>query len=165
MTQTPVYQLRYDEARTYLLSTLFVAGNILLPQLCHLVPQGGLILLPIYFFTLIAAYKFGITAGLMTAIASPLVNHLLFGMPPMAVLPILLIKSSLLAIFASMIARRLGRVTFMGVVLVVIGYQLVGAMVEWPMTGSFMSAMQDFRLGLPGILIQIVIGHYILSRI
>ena len=49
--------------RTYLFAILFVAGNILLPQLCHLVPEGGKILLPIYFFTLIGAYKFGLKVG------------------------------------------------------------------------------------------------------
>ena len=42
---------------TYLLGFAFVAGNLILPQICHLFPNGGLILLPIFFFTLIAAYK------------------------------------------------------------------------------------------------------------
>ena len=46
--------------RTYLFAVLFVGGNMLLPQLCHLMPDGGKIFLPIYFFTLIASYKFGL---------------------------------------------------------------------------------------------------------
>ena len=62
--------------RTYLFAFLFIAGNIVLPQLCHMIPQGGLILLPIYFFTLVAAYKFGLRVGLLTALLSPLVNSL-----------------------------------------------------------------------------------------
>ena len=37
--------------RTYLFAVLFVGGNMLLPQLCHLMPDGGKIFLPIYFFT------------------------------------------------------------------------------------------------------------------
>ncbi len=49
-----LYTLSLRESRTYTLAGLFVIGNILLPQLCHLIPQGGLIFLPIYFFTLIA---------------------------------------------------------------------------------------------------------------
>lgn len=52
-----LYTFSYRELRTYVAVALFVAGNIVLPQLCHLIPQGGLIWLPIYFFTLIAAYK------------------------------------------------------------------------------------------------------------
>ena len=63
-----LYQLGLKEVKTYLLAAAFVIGNIALPQLCHLIPQGGLIFLPIYFFTLIAAYKYGFTVGLLTAI-------------------------------------------------------------------------------------------------
>ena len=55
-----LYELNYRELKTYLMAALFVAGNIALPQLCHLMPQGGLIFLPIYFFTLVGAYKYGL---------------------------------------------------------------------------------------------------------
>ena len=79
-----LYMLSYSEAKTYWMTLLFVAGNIALPQLCHLVPQGGLTWLPIYFFTLVGAYKYGWKVGLLTALASPIVNHLLFGMPASA---------------------------------------------------------------------------------
>lgn len=66
-TTVKLYSLNFRQAKTYWFTLLFVAGNLILPQLCHLIPQGGLILLPIYFFTLIAAYKFGIRVGLLTA--------------------------------------------------------------------------------------------------
>ena len=91
-TSVKLYSLKHSNVKTYLFALLFVAGNIALPQLCHLVPYGGPTLLPIYFFTLIAAYKYGFLVGLLTAILSPVINHLLFAMPSEAVLPILLIK-------------------------------------------------------------------------
>lgn len=158
-----LYQLSYREVKTYLMALLFVAGNILLPQLCHLVPQGGLILLPIYFFTLIGSYKYGITVGLLTAILSPLANHVLFGMPPAPVLPIILVKSTLLAIAAAYVAHRFGRVSLWAVVLAVITYQAVGTLAEWGITHSLHAALQDITLGLPGILLQIF-GGYLLLR-
>ena len=86
-----------SQSRTYLFGAIFILGNLLLPQLCHFIPDGGKMWLPIYFFTLIAAYKFGLRVGLLTAIFSPVLNCLLFGMPSLAILPVLLIKSSLLA--------------------------------------------------------------------
>ena len=49
-TAVKLYSTGYREAKTYLAAALFVAGNIVLPQICHLVPQGGLRWLPIYFF-------------------------------------------------------------------------------------------------------------------
>lgn len=92
-TSAKLYSLPFGNVKTYLFALLFVAGNIALPQLCHLVPAGGPTLLPIYFFTLIAAYKYGFKVGLLTALLSPVINHLLFAMPAAAVLPAILIKS------------------------------------------------------------------------
>ena len=43
-----LYSLQYSDVKTYLMALVFVAGNIILPQLCHLIPQGGLIFLPIF---------------------------------------------------------------------------------------------------------------------
>ena len=68
-TAVKLYSTGYREAKTYLAAALFVAGNIVLPQICHLVPQGGLRWLPIYFFTLVGAYKYGWRVGLLTAVA------------------------------------------------------------------------------------------------
>ena len=153
-----LHQLGISNLKTYLLAGAFVVGNIVLPQLCHLLPQGGLILLPIYFFTLVAAYKYGFTVGLLTAVFSPLVNHLLFGMPASAMLPIILVKSTLLALAAAYIAKKTQRVSLLTVTLAVVAYQSVGMLVEWAMTGSLQAALQDIWLGYPGIFLQIIGG-------
>ena len=157
-----LYQLSYSQLKTYLIAALFIVGNIVLPQLCHSLPQGGLIFLPIYFFTLVAAYKYGLTAGLTTAVLSPLVNSALFGMPLAAALPIILIKSVTLAIAAALIAKRTNKVTIITVALAVIAYQFIGSIAEWVMTGSIEKASQDIILGWPGCLIQILGGYVIL---
>ena len=157
-----LYQLGLSELKTYLLAAAFVIGNIALPQLCHLIPQGGLIFLPIYFFTLVAAYKYGFTVGLLTAVLSPLVNHLLFGMPPSAMLPIILIKSTLLALAATYIAKKTQKVSLLTVTMAVVAYQAVGMLIEWGMTGSLHTALQDIWLGYPGIFLQIIGGWLVL---
>ena len=157
-----LYQLSYSQLKTYLIAAAFIVGNIALPQLCHLMPQGGLIFLPIYFFTLVAAYKYGFNVGLTTAVLSPLVNSALFGMPPAAALPIILIKSVTLAVAAAWIARKTSKVTLLTVALAVIAYQLIGSLAEWAMTGSIEKASQDIVLGWPGCLIQIVGGYLVL---
>lgn len=157
------YSLGYTQARTYLLAVVFVFGNILMPQLAHLVPQGGFIFLPIYFFTLIGAYKYGWRAGLLTAILSPVANHLLFGMPPVAVLPAILVKSTLLAIIAGLAAYRFKRISIPILGLVVLTYQVVGTLVEWAMIGDLFKAVQDFRMGIPGMLVQIFGGYFFIN--
>ncbi len=108
ITTAKLNYLSLSNYKTYMLASLFVLGNLIFPQLAHLIPNGGFILLPIYFFTLIAAYRYGIFVGMLTAILSPLVNSLLFGMPPVAVLPAIMIKSVVLVIAASLAAKHFG---------------------------------------------------------
>lgn len=154
------HSLSLAETRSWALAAIFICGNIILPQLCHLIPQGGLIWLPIYFFTLVGAYRYGLGVGLLTAIASPLVNSALFGMPAPEVVPVILVKSSLLALCGALAgARTEGRAKLAGVVFAVVCAQTVGSLAEWAMTGSAAAALQDLRLGWPGILAQIFGGY------
>ncbi len=160
-----LYNYSFKASKTYMYAALFVLGNIIFPQLAHLFPNGGLILLPIYFFTLIAAYKYGLATGLLTAILSPLVNYLLFGMPPLPMLPIILVKSTLLVFAAVFAARYFQKVNLLILALVILAYQTVGTLIEWAMVKDFYIAIQDFRLGIPGMLIQLFGAWLIIGRI
>lgn len=162
-TTVKLYSLPLNNVRTYLFATVFVIANLLLPQLAHLIPQGGLIFLPIYFFTLIAAYKFGIHVGLLTAVLSPLANNLLFGMPPAEVLPVIVVKSVILALAAAMAAKYFGKVSFWGILMAILAYQLIGTGMEWAITQNFYTALQDFRIGIPGMSIQWIGGYWVLK--
>lgn len=164
-TTAKLYSLNYSNVKTYLFALLFVAGNIVLPQLCHLVPAGGPTLLPIYFFTLIASYKYGFRVGLLTAVLSPVINHLLFAMPGAAVLPAILIKSSLLAGASALAAHYAKKVSLLAILLAVLAYQIVGTAFEWALVGNFFAAAQDFRMGIPGMLIQWLGGYALLKAI
>lgn len=155
--------LGLTDARTYLFTAVFVMGNLILPQLCHFIPEGGKMLLPIYFFTLVASYKFGLRVGLLTAVGSPLLNCLLFGMPPVAVLPVLLVKSSLLAVVAAAVASYTKKLSFIHIAAVVLAYQLLGSVAEAMIAGSWVAALQDLTLGWPGICLQIAGGWYALK--
>jgi hypothetical protein len=164
-TTVRLYSLTYKEVKTYLFALLFIAGNIALPQICHLAPGGGLTWLPVYFFTLIAAYKYGLRVGLLTAILSPLLNSVLFGMPSVEVLPGILIKSTLLAGAAAYASHRLGKVSLSGIAAAVLIYQTAGTLIEWAIVKDFFAAIQDFRTGIPGILVQILGGYALLKAI
>lgn len=164
-TSAKLYSLSFANTKTYLFALLFIVGNIALPQFCHLVPAGGPTLLPIYFFTLIAAYKYGFRVGLLTAVLSPVINHLLFAMPAAAVLPAILIKSGLLAAAAALAARYTKKISLWALLGVVLSYQVVGTVFEWALCGDFFLAVQDFRMGVPGMLIQWFGGYALLRAI
>ena len=158
-----LYSLNYSNVKTYIIAALFVAGNILLPQLCHLMPQGGMVWLPIYFFTLVGAYKYGWKVGLLTALLSPLCNHLMFGMPVAAVLVPIFAKSVVLALAAAFVAKRSQNLSLLLMVAVVAAYQIVGGAFEWAWSGSLAVAAQDLRLGVPGMLTQVIGGYLVLK--
>ncbi|MDD4820239.1 MAG: hypothetical protein PHD21_05340 [Flavobacteriales bacterium] len=163
-TQTAkLYSLPLVSLRTIFAVMVFVAANVAFPQAVHLIPQGGLIFLPIYFFTIVAAYKYGLAVGLLTAVLSPLTNHLFFEMPSAQVLPILIIKGVLAATAAALVARKTKSVAFINLIAVVLAYQVLGSAVEWGMTSSFAAAAQDFKIGLPGMALQIVGGYALIK--
>lgn len=80
-------------------------------------------------------------------------------------LPIILTKSVLLALAAAFIASKVRRVALWAVALAVVAYQGIGMMAEWGMTGSLTAALQDIRLGWPGMLVQIFGGFAIIKLI
>ena len=67
-------------------------------------------------------------------------------------------RVSLLAVAAGLTAARCRRVSLPLLAAVVLGYQAIGTLGEWAMTGSLRAALQDFRIGLPGMSLQILGG-------
>lgn len=151
-------------SHTILLATAFVIGNIILPQLFHLMPDGGKIWLPIYLFTLVGSYRYGWKVGLLTALFSPLINSFLFGMPLVSGLPAIMIKSGLLAMAASFIASKCN-VSILSLLAVILSYQIVGTGFEWIIKGDFFVAIQDFRIGIPGMFLQLFGGYMLIKSL
>jgi riboflavin transporter FmnP len=158
-----LYTLTYDEAKTYLWAAIFVACNLVLPQVFHLIPQGGFIFAPLSLVILAGAYKLGWRVGLIAALASPLVNHLLTGMPAWNILPVMTIKLAVLALIAGFTAQHFKKVTFTLLIGVALVSMLIGGLGELVLTGGIEATIQDFTIGWPGILLQ-VIGAYLVCK-
>lgn len=162
-TNTKLYALNFQEVKTYLLVVAFVLCNMVLPQLFHLVPQGGIIFAPLSLVILAGSYKFGWKVGLLAAICSPLANHVAFGLPAWGVLQVMALKLVVLALAAGLTAqyfRRLSLPLLVGVVLV---SEMLGGLGEWLLTGGIAATVADFTIGWPGLLLQ-VLGTYALIK-
>lgn len=158
MTST---QLTFTQSSTYLKSALFICANIALPHLFHLIPGGGIMFLPVYFFTLIGAMRYGMQVGMLTAVFTPIIGNLLFGAPASALIPDMLFKGIMLAIVASLAVSRWSASLLTSLLSVVAAWLLVG-LVEWPFTGAAF-AFQDFVTGLPG-LAMMIIGSWLINK-
>ncbi|WP_288286956.1 ECF transporter S component [uncultured Prevotella sp.] len=162
-TTVRLYALNYDEAKTYMWAAIFVVCNLVLPQVFHLIPQGGIIFSPLSLVILAGAYKFGWKTGLLAALLSPTVNHLITGMPAMDILPVMTMKLAVLALVAGLAAQRFKTVNLpllIGVVLVTKAIEGVG---ELALTGGITATIADFTIGWPGLLLQ-VFGTWLILK-
>ena len=158
-----LYALNYDEVKTYLWATIFVVCNMVLPQLFHLIPQGGIIFAPLSFVILVGAYKFGWKTGLLAAVLSPIVNHLVFGQPEMIVLPVMVLKLVVLALVAGLVAQRFKTVTLPLIIGVVLISLAIGCLGEFFITDGIQATIADFTIGWPGLLLQ-VFGSWLILK-
>jgi hypothetical protein len=163
-TDVRLYTLNYDEAKTYLWATAFVVANTLLPQLFHLIPEGGIIFAPLSFVILTGAYKLGWKTGLLAALASPIVNNLLWGAPVWGVIPVMALKLVFLALAAGLTAQYFKKVTIPLLIGVVLVSELLGGLAELALTNGIAATIADFTIGWPGLLLQ-MFGTWALLRI
>ena len=145
------------DPRLYLAIAGMVLGNLALPWAVHRIPDAGPALLPMFFFTLIAGWRFGVKAGLLTGLLSPLANHLLTGMPPAPAYLLLMGQSAVLGALAGAAGARRPRPTLAQVMAVVLAHQALVARPTLTQAGA-RAAWLGFELRLPGILLQILGG-------
>ena len=160
-----LYTFNYDEVKTYLWASVFVACNLVLPQVFHLFPQGGIIFSPLSLVILAGAYKFGWKTGLLAAFLSPLVNHLVTGLPAMEVLPVMTMKLAVLALVAGLAAQRFKKVSLPLLIGVVLVSKALGCLGELALTGGIAATIADFTIGWPGLLLQVMGAWLILKYV
>lgn len=162
-TSVRLYRLNYDELKTYLWAAVFVVCNMVLPKVFHLIPQGGIIFAPLSLVILAGAYKLGWKTGLLAAVASPLINNLVFGMPEWGVLPVMTLKLAVLALVAGLTAQHFRSVSLLLLISVVLVSEIIGGLGELALTGDIADTVKDFTIGWPGLLLQ-VFGTYLIVK-
>lgn len=153
--------LQLDDLRLYAAVAAMVAGNLLLPFAFHQFPGGGLMFLPIYFFTLVAGWRYGARAAVATALLSPMANHFLTGMPPTAMLQEIVLQSALLGALAAIIAGRSARPTLAKLALLVLAHQVLVLLPTLVHTG-WQPCLAALTFRSPGLLLQILGGFAVL---
>lgn len=163
-TTLKLYSLDYNDWKTYKMALLFVVANIVFPQICHYFGTGA-VWLPIYFFTLVGAYKYGWKVGMLTALFSPLTSHFHFGMPVGIMLPVVMVRSVVLALVASAVSFYFRKLSLLLLLLVVVGSFLLGGVADLLVRGDLYHAWQSQLTGVPGMLLQIFGGYAVLKAL
>lgn len=161
-TTLKLHSLDYSDLKTYKMALLFIVANLIFPQICHCFGSGA-VWLPIYFFTLVGAYKYGWKVGLLTALASPLASHALFGMPAGIMLPVVMARSVVLALLAGIVSSHYQRVALPLLAMVVALAFLLGGLADLMLRGDVFCAWQLQLVGIPGMLLQVFGGYVALK--
>ena len=154
----------WRDIKFYLFGIAFALGNLFLPLAVHAIPNGGVIFLPLFFFTLVAAYSEGLLSGILVAILSPVLNHVVTGMPMAAMMPVVLFKSLLVAILAAGTAKYLRKINLLAIAIIVFIMQSAGGLIEFFLTGNVSRTLSSLQLSIPGMILMIV-GGYLLLRV
>ena len=118
---------------------------------------------PLSLVILVGAYKFGWKTGLLAAVLSPLVNHLITGMPAWDVLQVMTLKLAVLALVAGLAAQYFKTVSLPLLIGVVLVSKAIGCLGELLLTGGIEATIADFTIGWPGLLLQ-VIGAWLILK-
>lgn len=76
-----------NKTKQLVLTALFIAIGVVLPQAFHMIPNAGSVILPMHIPVLISGFAVGPLYGLLCGILTPVLSHFIFGMPPAPVLP------------------------------------------------------------------------------
>ena len=155
------------KTRDLVLTAMFIALGVALPQAFHAVPNAGSVFLPMHIPVLIAGFAVGPIFGLAAGILTPLLSHLLFHMPPTAVLPSMLCELAMYGLATGFLSRVIkAKNPLVKIYCVLIGGMLCGRITYGILNALIFKAgayslqawlLAAFITALPGIIIQLIV--------
>lgn len=147
----------------YIVGTILLSGlGITLPRIFHMLAgsTAGATFLPMHIAVLMAALIFGITSSSIVAGSSIIFSYLLTGMPSLARLPYMLIELLIYAILLGVFNKKMN--SYVSLILtIILGRVLYASILAIAINGLGLptygiSVIESIKIGLPGIIIQIM---------
>lgn len=153
--------LKFSDLRLYAYVGIFVALDVAIPWLCHIIhPLAGPMFLPMFFFVLLAGILFGWRAGVLVGLLTPLASYGISGMPLPPVLPRIITEAAFYGLAAGLLRGHFK----LGVPASLIGAIITGRLASLAgmaliLGGSHSAnlAWQAAKLGWPGIALQLTL--------
>ena len=150
-----------------IITALLIAIGIVLSLVFHLLQFAGPVFLPMHIPILICGLICGIPFGLAAGVITPLLSHLIVGMPPAFILPAMILELAAYGVVAAVLMRYLPiKNLYAKSYISLIGAMLIGRVFFGVLNALIFSvgeySMQmwltaAFIAALPGIIIQLVI--------
>ena len=164
-----------DKTRKLVLTALLIAIGVVLPQAFHAIPNAGSVFLPMHIPVLISGFAVGPVYGAICGILTPILSHLIFGMPPAPMLAQMICELAMYGLMTGLLNRLIkidnpilknyavlilsmlaGRLTY-GVLNALIFRAGSYSMQAW-ISAAFVTA-------LPGIVIQLILIPILVERL
>ncbi len=156
-----------NKTKKLVLTSLFIALGVVLPQAFHAIPNAGSIFLPMHIPVLLSGYVVGPIFALICGVLTPLLSSLIFSMPPAAILPSMLCELAIYGLMVGLLSKVV-KVNNMVVktYLVLIGSMLCGRIAYGILNALIFRAgsyslqawlSAAFVTALPGIVIQMIV--------
>jgi len=160
----------FTSAVLYGFVALFVALAVAVPWACHQIhPLAGPVLLPLFFFVIMAGLLCGWRAGLLVGILTPVVSFSISGLPLPALMPRIITEAACYGFFAGLFVERYTT----NAVIAIAGTQILGRLCTWlvlslpllAVAHPFSEIWTAVTLGWPGIVLQLVVLPLILKHL
>ena len=94
-----------NQVKQMVLTALFIAIGVVLPQAFHAIPNAGSVMLPMHIPVLLAGLVCGPVFGLACGVLTPTLSSLITGMPPMAYLPSMLCELAIYGLVSGLVTK------------------------------------------------------------
>ena len=149
------------------MTAVCIALGVVLPRAFHAIPNAGSVMLPMHIPVLlcglICSWQYGLACGILT----PVLSHLITGMPPMAYLPPMIVELAVYGLLAGILVHVIKTKNFLlntytSLLIAMIGGRICYGIVNALIFRAGKYSMQiwltsGFVTALPGIVIQLIV--------
>lgn len=164
-----------NSTRKIVLSAMFIAIGVVLPQAFHMIPNAGSVILPMHIPVLVAGFAVGPVLGAVCGFLTPLLSHLIFSMPPAPVLPSMLCELSVYGFMTGLLNQILTMKKGIVKNYVVLILSMLCGRVTYGILNALIFRAGNYSLNawlaaafvtaLPGIVIQLLLIPILVDRL
>lgn len=153
------------QTRDLVMAGLLMALGLIIPSIFHSTGIPGTVFLPMHIPVLLGGFLLPIPLAVMLGFATPILNSLLTGMPPMfPMMIIMMFELAVYAFVASLLYRKFNWNIIISLIISMIIGRIVAGLVVFLLIVLFTVQMDPILFvkagvitGLPGIIIQLIL--------
>lgn len=151
-----------NKIKSITLSALFIALGLVMPFITMQIPSIGSMLLPMHIPVILCGYVLSYKYGLLVGLITPLLRHLIFGMPPLLTAITMAFELGAYGFFSGLLYRRMNHHIYGSLIL-----SMILGRVAWGVASVLIYGVGEFGLSafiaggflnaIPGIILQLIL--------